>query len=615
MKSDESGRVIKKRRVNGVIKEVVPTEIVDQRGNGLPDIQESLQEDAIPDPPAIALNIGEEVEVDAESPLASKAPAAKKRKKRKSIAMKPRKRATVDMMTALQKYDVESKNTPYAIEAEPESAARENEILESEMLENELQEIEEQEKEMQGNEVQENEVLQEMDDNVSKAPATWKRKRKKSKTTEPRKRINVEVAAPLEKAGGYSSDLQNTNASGTVAGDLMAQDNEVQESEIVQEVKNSAQGRSGLPRRRKKRKSVLQTTKSKRKPASPLQTKSHALKGLDNSSSAPTVSQARRSQGESEEPRAHQEPDTPSSMRQESGITQHASVPRRRGRPPGSRKVGTAPLPQANGEEVKQTPAITEEVVRENKCQTHSLPKRRGRPPGSLKIPHNTTKSGKASQSQKMQTTSTGAQKRKSKKSQAELVKEKQKVQEKKPAKVLEKKPTKEAKSTKRSAKSIPITVHQIRRPAEYDSEDEVTSDTGPFLKKRGVDAIDILGQYCYDIIDQNLGELEEEAEITVHKTTRKALRTKRKVVQDFKEDLEEAFLRMTEAVDHNDALKKRLRQAKKDKTTARKDLLSIQKQVEEAAIELDVARMAYEEMSTQNKVSDPHALMILLLD
>ena len=488
-RSDDSGRVTKKRRVNGVANEATSIEVVGQTENGLPDIQESLQEDAVLEPLVPTLIADQHDEIGTESSLASKAPAKRKRKKRKSVTMQPR------------------------------------------------------------------------------------------------KRVSVGMTIPLEKVG---EDLNDTNEPEPIAEEPIAQENEV-----LREINDNVSNRGGLPRRRKKRKSIVTATKSKKKAASPLQQRTSAAGNTGHSSSAQSARQESQGRQTNEELLAHQEADCLAPTTQEEGTKQPISAPRRRGRPPGSGKVSDRST-KITPKGAQQASTVPDEAVRVDKSASLSVAKRRGRPPGSGKATLAAPKASKASLSKQERTAPGASQKPQSRKSKLEIVKEKHKSLPKGTDKTLEKKSRKKPKVAKRSADSIPITAHQGSRTAQLNTSD-------------------VLGKVCDDIIDENLEGLEAEAENAARKTTKGGLKKKHKVAQASKKNLEGTRSQTTEAIDHNAALKKRLRQVRKGKATAREDLLCIRNEVEEVVVEMDLAHMEDEETSTQNKVLVPWTFITLL--
>ena len=533
-RSDESGRATKKRRVNGIGSDVTNGEGIAQIDSVLPDIQESLQEDAVPEYTISIPNGLHDAEIDARSPLASKAPATRKRKKRKSITMRPRKRISVGLTTSLQRV---------VKEPDPNPNGKEPDLVVTEIL------------------AQEDQVPQE----------------------------------PLQKV----EDLQTTSVNEPTEGELV-----LQEDNVLQEVNKNAPNRGSLPRRRKKRKSVVMTTKSKKRPTSPLPMKKAPDDGVVNSSSSQHVSQKGKGRKMPREPGSHQEGELSASSRQVGEEEIPSTIPQRRGRPPGSGKTKNLSPQITEGQE--QASILSEEVVREDEDEEERslVVKRRGRPPRSGNTTLRTEKVKKVSQDAKTRAKPVAKQiPGLNSKSESHLVKAKDTTRQRKTTKVSEKKAGKKAKSTKRTTDRVPITVHRVSRRASVGSEDDVALDIVSYPKRRGVNAIDVLGQICNEIVDKNLDGLEDQVEKTTHKPTRKALKEKHNIVQVFGDDLEGTFAQMSEAIDRNEALKTQLRRANKEKATAKADLLSLQKEVEEAAVERDVARMEHEELSSENRV------------
>ena len=534
-KSDESGRISKTRRVNGIASDVTSGEDVAQRDGVLPDIQESLQEDAVPESTINILHAIQDAETDAESPLASKDRVTRKRKKRKSITMRPRKRISVGPNITLQSV-VEKVDTALN---EKDTA-----VIVTKPL------------------AEEDQVLQ-------------------------------EVAQDVEA-------IRDDNESRPEA-----EESALREDKALQELNENAPNRGSLPRRRKKRKSIVMATKTKKRPISPPQRKQALDDRVEKSSPRQHVGQKSKGQKMSREPRSRQESDFSASSVQISDEAIISTTVRRRGRPPGSSKTKDL-SPQTTQEQEEQN-SIASKEVRKDQDDRPLIAKRRGRPPRSENTILGTKKVKKASQAKKAQEKPVVKQLLGLKsKGGLNVAKAKEKTRQNKTTKVSEKRVRKEPKYTKRSAETVPITVQRTSRQVPIDSEDDMALDIAPYPKKRGVNAIDVLGQVCTEIIDNNLDGLEDEAERTTHKPTRKALKRKCKIVQVFKDDLEGTLAQMTEAFDRNEALKKRLRQVTKEKATAKADLLSLQKEVEEVAVELDIARMEHDEVSGENRACLP---------
>ena len=110
----------------------------------------------------------------------------------------------------------------------------------------------------------------------------------------------------------------------------------------------------------------------------------------------------------------------------------------------------------------------------------------------------------------------------------------------KKVARTLSKKAARGSKN--RLGSPIPVTVHRFTKRPLYE-EDETDADILnaeiPYIKRAGVNPIDVLSQVCYEIIGSSLDTLDEGLKNSEDPALRKEFRTKRQAVEAFGKELQ----------------------------------------------------------------------------
>ncbi|KAI9843940.1 MAG: hypothetical protein M1837_005981 [Sclerophora amabilis] len=168
-------------------------------------------------------------------------------------------------------------------------------------------------------------------------------------------------------------------------------------------------------------------------------------------------------------------------------------------------------------------------------------------------------------------------------------------------------------------SRTIPITIYQhnhlqMSNVAGDSSNDEVdplgSRFPQKFIRPSGPTPIDVLVQVSKELIAERAENLNQESSNQNSRTTgRSEMRRKRKVVQAFGDDLEERCFELTEALDYNLALEVRVRQAKREKTKLRDELLQLRREREEVALETDAVRRKHSERASaaqgRNELND----------
>jgi hypothetical protein len=100
----------------------------------------------------------------------------------------------------------------------------------------------------------------------------------------------------------------------------------------------------------------------------------------------------------------------------------------------------------------------------------------------------------------------------------------------------------------KKSGVTIPVVVHRLTRPITYEETEEdadILNEKIPFAKRTGVNAVDVLAQFCDEIVDSALTALEEGGSTAEDAPTRREYNTKLKAVEAFGEELRTRLLEL----------------------------------------------------------------------
>jgi hypothetical protein len=115
------------------------------------------------------------------------------------------------------------------------------------------------------------------------------------------------------------------------------------------------------------------------------------------------------------------------------------------------------------------------------------------------------------------------------------------------------KKKTKSKSTSRKSGETIPVIVHRLTKPVLYDEDDtdaDLLNEDIPFSKRSGVNAVDVLSQFCEEVIESGLAALEEGGSNAEDAATRKEYRTKLRAVEAFQEELRTRLLELVSDAD-----------------------------------------------------------------
>lgn len=127
----------------------------------------------------------------------------------------------------------------------------------------------------------------------------------------------------------------------------------------------------------------------------------------------------------------------------------------------------------------------------------------------------------------------------------------KQKKSKGKTSPTAQRQPKKKSKSkstSRKSGETIPVVVHRLTKPVMYDEDDtdaDVLNEDIPFAKRSGVNAVDVLSQFCEEVVESGLAALEEGGSNAEDAATRKEYRTKLRAVEAFQEELRTRLLEL----------------------------------------------------------------------
>lgn len=100
----------------------------------------------------------------------------------------------------------------------------------------------------------------------------------------------------------------------------------------------------------------------------------------------------------------------------------------------------------------------------------------------------------------------------------------------------------------RKSGETIPVVVHRLTKPPIYDEDDtdaDVLNEDVPFAKRSGVNAVDVLSQFCDEVIESGLTALEEGGSTAEDAATRREYNTKLRAVEAFGEELRTRLLEL----------------------------------------------------------------------
>ncbi|KUI58157.1 hypothetical protein VP1G_05425 [Cytospora mali] len=150
----------------------------------------------------------------------------------------------------------------------------------------------------------------------------------------------------------------------------------------------------------------------------------------------------------------------------------------------------------------------------------------------------------------------------------------------------------------------VPVKIQRFSKPRRLDEDDadadDVLNTEIPFANRGGVNAVDVLAQMCEEIIDTSLQSLKDAFSNAQDAATKKELRTKMRALEAFQEELRTRLLEHTIALDTLFALKRRVREAQKEKLKLRERIIQIRAEREQVALRMDAVRAKHDEDSKE---------------
>ncbi|KAK2845245.1 hypothetical protein FQN49_005914, partial [Arthroderma sp. PD_2] len=137
------------------------------------------------------------------------------------------------------------------------------------------------------------------------------------------------------------------------------------------------------------------------------------------------------------------------------------------------------------------------------------------------------------------------------------------------------------------SARSSPV-------DGRHPSPNEPPSHHPPILSRSGVNAADVLSQICRETLEKTISTLESAIERESNRARQVEWTRKRKAVEAFGSELEGRLFEMSELLDSNYVLAMRLKKEKKEVLALRNQLMDLRKEREEIAIRADEVRRRF---------------------
>ncbi|KAF5878146.1 putative at hook domain-containing protein [Botrytis fragariae] len=177
-------------------------------------------------------------------------------------------------------------------------------------------------------------------------------------------------------------------------------------------------------------------------------------------------------------------------------------------------------------------------------------------------------------------------------------------VQQRQPAPPKSKPQRAEKKNKKqkvREGSPIPVIVHRLTKGPVYDDDDsdaEILNSEIPCATRAGVNAVDVLGQICQELVTAGLETLGDNAVKTQDAAQRLEYKTKMRAVDSFGKELRVRLLEHTINLDNSYSLEKRLREGQRKKLSLREEILRVRAEREKVALRMDGIRIAHEKNS-----------------
>ena len=174
----------------------------------------------------------------------------------------------------------------------------------------------------------------------------------------------------------------------------------------------------------------------------------------------------------------------------------------------------------------------------------------------------------------------------------------------------------KKKKSKEATGDKIHVTVQRIshvhRLNFNPDSDDDLAGP-GAFPKKKTPNAIDVLAQICREMIGKTISTVKNGIQNEANTARKNELKRKRELFERYGDELDGRLYQMTTALDHNYALGVKLKHANKQKAALRDELLEMRKQRQELDLQMDELRGQNEEDA--RVANEEHTLDTLLQD
>ncbi|KAM0164411.1 hypothetical protein ACHAPG_000607 [Botrytis cinerea] len=177
-------------------------------------------------------------------------------------------------------------------------------------------------------------------------------------------------------------------------------------------------------------------------------------------------------------------------------------------------------------------------------------------------------------------------------------------VQQRQPAPPKPKPQRAEKTSKKQKARDgspIPVIVHRLTKGPVYDDDDsdaEILNSEIPCTTRAGVNAVDVLGQICQELVAAGLETLGDNAVKTQDSAQKLEYKTKMRAVDSFGKELRVRLLEHTINLDNSYSLEKRLREGQRKKLSLREEILRVRAEREKVALRMDGIRIAHEKNS-----------------
>ncbi|RKF57777.1 putative at hook domain-containing protein [Erysiphe neolycopersici] len=165
--------------------------------------------------------------------------------------------------------------------------------------------------------------------------------------------------------------------------------------------------------------------------------------------------------------------------------------------------------------------------------------------------------------------------------------------------------------SKTRSKSSIPITVHRLTTPINFEdgygerNSAEIFNTRKSHVTRKDVNWIDILIKACEEIIGTRTSALKYRVDECEDIATRREFKTKWQAIKLFGKELQDQLLEFTLDLDNAHFLERRLREEQKKKLHLREEILRIRAEREKVAVKIDEIR---EQHSKAEEKSLSHA-------